>query len=24
MRQLISSENTMQKTSFRNHYVKRF
>ncbi|ECB4700394.1 23S rRNA pseudouridine synthase E, partial [Salmonella enterica subsp. enterica serovar Agama] len=23
MRQLISSENTMQKTSFRNHYVKR-
>ncbi|EPD4686523.1 hypothetical protein ACSAJI_004380, partial [Salmonella enterica subsp. enterica serovar Braenderup] len=21
MRQLISSENTMQKTSFRNHYV---
>ena len=24
MRQLISSENTMQKTSFRNHYIKRF
>lgn len=24
MRQLISSENTMQKTSFRNHRVERF
>lgn len=24
MRQLIQSENTMQKTSFRNHQVKRF
>ncbi|MBI0909751.1 23S rRNA pseudouridylate synthase, partial [Escherichia coli] len=24
MRQFIISENTMQKTSFRNHQVKRF
>lgn len=24
MRQLITSENTMQKTSFRNHHVERF